>query len=189
MCDKMLEDILSDTEERMNKTLSAFNSELGKIRTGRASAALVDHIMVDYYGAETPINQMATVSVPESRTIVIQPWDTSAISDVEKAIMKSELGINPSNDGKVIRLGIPALTEERRKELVKYVAKIAEDFRVSIRQVRHDVNHFVKELEKEEGLPEDRVKKSLENIQKITDKFIQNINEILEKKEQEILEV
>jgi len=189
MCDKMLEDILSDTEDRMNKTLSAFTSELGKIRTGRASAALVDHIMVDYYGAETPINQMATVSVPESRTIVIQPWDISAISEVEKAIMKSELGITPSNDGKVIRLGIPALTEDRRKELVKYVAKIAEDFRVSIRQVRHDVNHFVKELEKEEGLPEDRVKKELENIQKITDKFIQNINEMLEKKEQEILEV
>lgn len=189
MCDKMLEDILNDTEQRMKKTLSAFGTELGKIRTGRASSALVDHIMVDYYGAETPINQLATVSVPESRTIIIQPWDTSAISDVEKAIMKSELGINPSNDGKVIRLGIPALTEERRKELVKYVAKIAEDFRVSIRQIRHDVNHFVKELEKEEGIPEDRVKRNLDNIQKLTDKFIQNINEMLEKKEKEIMEV
>jgi len=189
MCDKMLDDVLNDTEDRMNKTLSAFNSELGKIRTGRASSALVDHIMVDYYGAETPINQLATVSVPESRTIIIQPWDTSAISEVEKAIMKSELGINPSNDGKVIRLGIPALTEDRRKELVKYVAKIAEEYRVSIRQIRHDVNHFVKELEKEEGLPEDPVKKNHDNVQKITDKFIQSINEMLEKKEKEILEV
>ena len=189
MCDNMLADILNDTEERMNKTLNAFSSELTKIRTGRASSALVDHIIVDYYGAETPINQLATVSVPESRTILIQPWDTNALSDVEKAIMKSELGINPSNDGKVIRLNIPTLTEERRKELVKYVAKVAEEFRVSIRQTRHDVNHFVKDLEKEEGIPEDRIKKNLENVQKLTDKFIKDINELLEKKEKEILEV
>jgi len=189
MCDEMLGDILKDTEDRMNKTLGAFNTELTKIRTGRASSALVDHIIADYYGVETPINQLATVSIPEPRTILIQPWDVSAIPEVEKAIMKSELGINPSNDGKVIRLGIPTLTEDRRKELVKYVAKVAEEFRVSIRQVRHDVNHFVKALEKEEGLPEDRVKKNLENVQKLTDKFIKNINEMLEKKEKEILEV
>jgi ribosome recycling factor len=185
----MLEDILQDTEERMNKTLSAFNTELTKIRTGRATSALVDHIIVDYYGVETPINQMASVSIPEPRTILIQPWDMSAIAEVEKAIMKSELGINPSNDGKVIRLGIPTLTEDRRKELVKYVTKVAEEFRVSIRQIRHDVNHFVKDLEKEEGIPEDRIKKNLDNVQKITDKFIKNINELLEKKEKEILEV
>ena len=189
MCDNMLADILSDTEQRMSKTISAFNTELTKIRTGRASTALVDHIIVDYYGAETPINQLATVSVPEPRTILIQPWDTNAMTDVEKAIMKSELGINPSNDGKVIRLNIPALTEERRKELVKYVAKVAEEFRVSIRQTRHDVNHFVKDLEKEEGIPEDRIKKNLENVQKLTDRFIKDINELLEKKEKEILEV
>ncbi len=189
MCDEMLADIIKDTEGRMNKTLSAFHTELTKIRTGRASSALVDHIIVDYYGAETPINQLATVSVPESRTILIQPWDTNALTDVEKAIMKSELGINPSNDGKVIRLNIPALTEERRKELVKYVAKVAEEFRVSIRQTRHDVNHFVKDLEKEEGIPEDYIKKNLDNVQKLTDKFIKDINEVLEKKEKEILEV
>lgn len=189
MCDNMLDDILNDTQERMNKTLSAFDAELNKIRTGRASSGLVDHIIVDYYGAETPINQLATVSTPESRTIMIQPWDVSAIPEVEKAIMKSELGITPSNDGKVIRLNIPTLTEERRKELVKYVAKIAEEFRVSIRQVRHDVNHFVKSLEKEEGIPEDRVKKNLENVQKLTDKFIKDINEMLDNKEKEILEV
>ncbi|MCK5710003.1 MAG: ribosome recycling factor [Deltaproteobacteria bacterium] len=185
----MLEDILQDTEGRMNKTLSAFNTELTKIRTGRATSALVDHIIVDYYGVETPINQLASVSIPEPRTILIQPWDMSAIPEVEKAIMKSELGINPSNDGKVIRLGIPTLTEDRRKELVKYVTKVAEEFRVSIRQIRHDVNHFVKALEKEEGIPEDRIKKNLDNIQKITDKFIKNINALLEKKEKEILEV
>lgn len=189
MCDNMLDDVLKDTEDRMNKTISAFSSELAKIRTGRASSGLVDNIIVDYYGAETPINQLATVSIPESRTIMIQPWDVSAIPEVEKAIMKSEIGINPSNDGKVIRLNIPTLTEDRRKELVKYVGKIAEDFRVSIRQVRHDVNHFVKDLEKEEGLPEDRVKKNLDNIQKITDNHIKKINEILEAKEKEILEV
>ena len=189
MCDEMLADIINDTDSRMTKTISAFQTELTKIRTGRASSALVDHIIVDYYGAETPINQLATVSVPESRTILIQPWDTNALSDVEKAIMKSELGINPSNDGKVIRLNIPALTEERRKELVKYVAKVAEEFRVSIRQTRHDVNHFVKDLEKEEGIPEDNIKKNLENVQKLTDKYIKEINEMLEKKEKEILEV
>ena len=189
MCDNMLDDVLKDTEERMSKTISAFSNELTKIRTGRASSGLVDHIIVDYYGAETPINQMSTVSTPEPRTILIQPWDATAIGDIEKAILKSELGINPSNDGKVIRLNIPTLTEERRKELVKYVAKVAEEFRVSIRQVRHDMNHFVKELEKEEGIPEDRVKKNLENVQKITDKFIKKINEMLESKEQEILEV
>ncbi len=189
MCDNMLEDILQDTEGRMNKTLSAFNTELTKIRTGRATSALVDHIIVDYYGVETPINQLASVSIPEPRTILIQPWDMSAIPEVEKAIMKSELGINPSNDGKVIRLGIPTLTEDRRKELVKYVTKVAEEFRVSIRQIRHDVNHFVKALEKEEGIPEDRIKKNLDNVQKITDKFIKNINALLEKKEKEILEV
>jgi len=189
MCDNMLDDILNDTQERMNKTLSAFDAELTKIRTGRASSGLVDHIIVDYYGAETPINQLATVSTPESRTILIQPWDVSAIPEVEKAIMKSELGINPSNDGKVIRINIPTLTEDRRKELVKYVAKVSEEFRVSIRQVRHDVNHFVKSLEKEEGIPEDRIKKNLDNVQKLTDKFIKDINEMLDKKEKEILEV
>ncbi len=189
MCDNMLDDILTDTEERMDKTISAFSTELTKIRTGRASSGLVDSIIVDYYGAETPINQLATVSIPESKTIMIQPWDVSAIPEVEKAIMKSEIGINPSNDGKVIRLNIPALTEERRKELVKYVSKVAEEFRVSIRQIRHDVNHFVKDLEKEEGLPEDRVKKNLENVQKITDNHIKKISEILEIKEKEILEV
>ena len=189
MCDNMLDDILTDTEERMNKTISAFSTELTKIRTGRASSGLVDSIIVDYYGVETPINQLATVSIPESKTIMIQPWDASAIPEVEKAIMKSEIGINPSNDGKVIRLNIPTLTEDRRKELVKYVSKVAEEFRVSIRQIRHDVNHFVKDLEKEEGLPEDRVKKNLENVQKITDNHIKKISEILEVKEKEILEV
>ena len=189
MCDNMLDDILKDTDDRMDKTISALSSELTKIRTGRASSGLVDNIIVNYYGAETPINQLATVSIPEAKTIMIQPWDVSAITEVEKAIMKSEIGINPSNDGKVIRLNIPTLTEDRRKELVKYVAKIAEDFRVSIRQIRHDVNHFVKDLEKEEGLPEDRVKKNLENVQKLTDKFIKDINEMLDNKEKEILEV
>lgn len=189
MCDNMLADILQDTEDRMNKTLSAFNTELAKIRTGRATSALVDHIIVDYYGAETPINQLATVSIPEPRTILIQPWDVSAIPKIEKAVMKSALGINPANDGKVIRIGIPTLTEDRRKELVKYVSKVAEDFRVSIRQVRHDINHFVKALEEEEGIPEDRIKKNLDNVQNITDKSIKNINEMLEKKDKEILEV
>jgi len=184
-----LTEILLEAEERMDKSLSVFDDELSKIRTGRASTGLIDHITVDYYGTLTPINQMATVSIPEARTILIQPWDQTAISEVEKAIQKSELGINPSNDGKTIRLNIPVLTEDRRKELVKYVGKLAEDYRVSVRQVRKDINHKIKEAEKEDGIPEDEIKKTLHEVQNLTDKFIKEINVMLEKKDKEIMEV
>lgn len=187
--DSGIDEIFRETEDRMNKSLHVFDSELSKIRTGRASTALVEHIAVDYYGTQTPINQLATISTPEARTILIQPWDVSAISGIEKAIMKSELGVNPINDGKVIRIAIPVLTEERRKDLVKHVSKLAEEFRVAVRQIRKDMNSKLKDVEKEKHVPEDAAKKNLNKIQEITDKFIQKINERLEKKEKEILEV
>lgn len=184
-----LDELLLETEERMDKSLSVFDDELSKIRTGRASTGLIDHITVDYYGTLTPINQMATVSIPEAKTILIQPWDQTAIGEVEKAIQKSELGINPSNDGKTIRLNIPVLTEDRRKELVKFVSKLAEDYRVSVRQIRKDVNHKITKAEKEEHIPEDEVKLTLKEVQDLTDKFIKEINVMLEKKDKEIMEV
>jgi ribosome recycling factor len=184
-----VEEIIKETEDRMNKSVHVFDTELAKIRTGRASTSLVEHISVDYYGTPTPINQLATISTPEARTILIQPWDINAITNIEKAIMKSELGINPSNDGKVIRIAIPVLTEERRKDLVKHVSKLAEEYRVSVRQIRKDMNAKLKDAEKEKHVPEDAAKKNLNKIQELTDKFIQKINERLEKKEKEILEV
>lgn len=184
-----LKHILDETEDRMTKTVQAFDGELSKIRTGRASTSLVEHILVDYYGTMTPINQLATISTPEARTILIQPWDMNAISNIERAIMKSELGINPTNDGKVIRMAIPVLTEERRKDLVKHVGKLAEDYRVSVRQIRKDMNNKIKDAEKDQHVPEDETKKYLHKIQELTDKFIQRLNERLEKKEKEILEI
>lgn len=186
--EKGLEFIVENSKNRMAKSLTVFESELGKIRTGRASASLVDHIRVDYYGSLTPLNQLATISVPETRTILIQPWDIGAITTIEKAIMQSDLGINPVNDGKVIRMNIPLLTEERRKELVKYVGKLAEEYRISVRQIRKDTNGEVKEAEKEQKIPEDEVKRSLAKIQEITDDFIDRINKVLEKKEKEIMQ-
>ena len=186
--DKNLNGILEDAKKRMSKSLSVFDAELGKVRTGRASASLVEHIKVDYYGTQAPINQLATISVPESRTILIQPWDMGAIANIEKAIRQSDLGINPSNDGKVIRIGIPVLTEERRKELVKFVGKLAEEYRVAVRQIRKETNNLVKEVEKGKKIPEDQTKRILSRIQEITDSFIKDINETLERKEKEIME-
>jgi len=186
--ERSLNMIREDAKNRMTKSLSVFESELTKLRTGRASPSLVDHIKVDYYGTTTPLNQVATISVPEARTILIQPWDVSAVSDIEKAIMQSDLGINPTNDGKVIRINIPILTEERRKELVKHVGKLAEEYRISIRQIRKDTNNEVKEAEKELKIPEDDVKRDLAKIQELTDDFIKKINEALNVKEKEIME-
>lgn len=184
-----LDETMLEVEEKMEKTVASFEHELTKIRTGRASSSLVEHILVDYYGTQTPISQMATISTPESRTIAIQPWDITAIGDIEKAILKSELGINPSNDGKLIRLNIPELTEDRRKELVKHIGKLTEEYRVSIRQSRKDVNSKIKDAEKEEGIPEDDIKKALNNVQELTDKFIAKINATFEKKQKDVMEV
>ena len=174
--------------ERMKKSINALKDELNTIRTGRASASLFDKIRVDYYGDKSPLSQVATISIPEARLVVIQPWDKGLIGEIEKAIQKSELSLNPSNDGKVIRIAIPPLTEERRKELAKQAKNQAEQSRVAIRNIRRDGNEELKKLQKDGLLTEDGLKTTEDELQKSTDKFIQEINKILEEKEKEIME-
>jgi len=181
-----MDDVKSVCEERMKKTVSSLRDDLATIRTGRASPSILDKLRVDYYGEKSPIAQVATVSVPEARLIVIQPWDRALISEIEKAIQKSELGLNPSNDGKVIRIAIPPLTEQRRKDLVKSAKATTETSRVAIRNIRRD---GLEELKKKSDLPEDALKKSEDELQKLTDAYILQINKVLEEKEKEILEV
>ena len=173
---------------RMDKTIAALKEEYKTLRTGRASASIFDRVRVDYYGTPTPLNQVSTISVPEARSIVIQPFDKSLIGEIEKAIQKSELGLNPSNDGKVIRISIPPLTAERRKELVKQAKATAENSRVAIRNIRRDGNDDIKKQQKEGLLTEDGLKAAETDLQKATDKYIQEINKILEDKEKEIME-
>ncbi len=185
----MLQDVYQDTEAQMQKVIESLKRDLAGIRTGRASVGLLDGITVDYYGSQSPLNQVATLSVPESSLIVIQPWDMSALKSIEKAILRSDLGITPSNDGKVIRLAIPALTEERRKELAKLAKKRAEEKRVAVRQVRRESNDMLKSLEKEKEITEDDRHQGQEHVQKITDKYIKLIDEITTQKEKEILEI
>ena len=176
------------TMGRMDKTIAALKDEFKALRTGRASASIFDRVRVDYYGTPTPLNQVSTISVPEARSIVIQPFDKSLISEIEKAILKSELGLNPSNDGKVIRISIPPLTAERRKELVKQAKSIAENSRVAIRNIRRDGNDELKKQQKDGTITEDDLKTGETDLQKSTDKYIQDINKILEDKEKEIME-
>lgn len=183
-----MSDTITPHLERMKKSIAALKDEFNTIRTGRASASLFDKVRVDYYGDKSPLSQVATVSIPEARLVVIQPWDKALIGEIEKAIQKSELGLNPSNDGKVIRIQIPPLTEERRKELVKTAKGYAEQSRVAIRNIRRDGNEELKKLQKDSQLTEDGLKSAEEELQKSTDKFIQDINKILEEKEKEILE-
>jgi ribosome recycling factor len=185
----MPEKVLKDLEEKMNKTLRSLQGDLNKVRTGRASLALFDDIRVDYYGTPTPLKQAATLSVPESRLIIIQPWDPHMIGEIEKAILKSELGVTPTSDGKVIRITIPRLTEERRKELVKIVKKMGEQGKIAIRNIRRDANEDLKELEGEKLISKDELHQNMEKVQKITDSFIRKIDEALSAKEKEILEV
>lgn len=173
----------------MTGAIEALKKEFASIRTGRASLALLDGIVVNYYGASTPLQQLASMNIPESRLIAIQPWDPKIIPDIEKAIMKSDLGITPVNDGKMIRIQIPPLTEERRKQLVKIVKKKAEETKVAIRNVRRDSIEELKKLEKEEHLSEDDVKRAQDEIQKITDSFITKVDAVLNHKEKEIMEV
>lgn len=180
---------LLDAEERMEKALAAMARDFGKLRTGRATTALVDNIKADYYGTPTPISQMASVTVPDSRTLNIQPWDRNGFSVIEKAILKSDLGLTPVTDGKVIRISIPPLTEQRRKELVKVGRKYAEDARVAVRNVRRDANDIVKKLEKDKEISLDEKKKAEEDVQKLTDKFIGQIDKNIAAKEKEILEI
>jgi ribosome recycling factor len=185
----MSEKILNDLEEKMNKTLKNLQGDLNKVRTGRASLALFDDIRVNYYGTSTPLNQMAALSVPESRLIIIQPWDTQMIGEIEKAILKSELGVTPTNDGKVIRLTIPRLTEERRRELVKIIKKMGEGGKVAIRNIRRDANEDLKDMEKKKLISQDELHQNLDEIQKVTDGFIGKTDEVLNAKEKEILEI
>ncbi|HDQ03529.1 MAG TPA: ribosome recycling factor [Deltaproteobacteria bacterium] len=185
----MKEEILKKIKEEMDKTISAMEKSLGRVRTGRASAALLDGIKVDYYGTATPISQAATISVPESRLLVITPWDPTIIGDIEKAIQKSDLGLMPANDGKIIRLPIPQLTEERRKELVKIVKKMAEEGKIKLRNSRRDANDELKGLKKKSNMAEDEVFGAQEEVQKITDQYIEKIDKIIENKEKEIMEL
>jgi ribosome recycling factor len=183
------EAIKKSAEERMKKAVKALEDEFKTIRTGRASAALFDNIRVEYYEQKVPLNQVATISVPEARLVIIQPWDRSVLPEIEKAIQKSELSVNPANDGKVIRISIPPLTEERRKELAKVAKGIAEKSRVTIRNIRRDTNEELKKMEKDSKLSEDQAKRSIDDIQKLTDKYIEEINSVLGKKEKEIMEI
>lgn len=178
---------LKDMETRMTAALDALGREFASVRTGRASAALLDTIRVDYYGTPTPINQMASVSVPDARTLTIQPWEGNQMQAIEKAILKSDLGLTPVNDGKLIRLTMPTPTEERRKQLAKNVAKMAEDARVAVRNLRRDANDKLKALAKDKKVSEDDERRGHAEIQKATDKFIQKVDDLLKKKEQEIL--
>jgi ribosome recycling factor len=185
----MINDVLNQAEIKMKKTVEVLRKDLASIRAGRANPAMLEKVSVDYYGTPTPINQLANISVPEPRLLLIQPWDKSSIKDIEKAILKSDLGLNPSNDGVVIRLVIPQLTAERRTEIVKSVKKKAEESRVAIRNIRRELIDDIKKIEKDKSVSEDESKKGQDNAQKITDKHIKDIDEVLEKKEQEIMEV
>ena len=184
----MLNSTYSETRERMGKSIDALDNELKRVRTGRASLNILDGIRVDYYGTQTPLNQMASLSVPESRLIVIQPWDATVIKDIEKALLKSDLGLTPSSDGKLIRLAIPPLTEDRRKELVKVVSKMCEDYKVAVRNIRRDSNEFLKMAKKEGDISEDELFKGQDQVQEITDEFVKRIDDIFTEKEKEILE-
>lgn len=184
----MIDSTLQETRERMGKTIADLQNELKRVRTGRASLSLLDGIRVDYYGTQTPLNQMASLSVPESRLIVIQPWDVSAIKEIEKAILKSDLGLTPSSDGKLIRIAIPPLTEERRKELVKVVSKMCEEHKIAVRNIRRDANELLKGFKKDGDISEDDAFKGQDQVQKVTDQFIAKVDEIYTSKEKEILE-
>ncbi|MGM0750459.1 MAG: ribosome recycling factor [Bacillota bacterium] len=181
--------IIANAKERMTKAIQTFSRELASIRAGRANASLLDKITVDYYGAPTPVNQLAGISIPEARMLVIQPYDKSALGDIEKAILKSDLGITPTSDGNIIRIVVPALTEERRKELVKLVKKEAEDAKVAIRNIRRDANDDLKKKEKSGDITEDDLRGYSDDVQKATDESIVKIDSIAKDKEQEMLEV
>lgn len=185
----MTDQIMQDGKTRMEDVIAATKKTFSGIRTGRANPGLLDRIIVSYYGTPTPLNQMASVSVPEPRLLVITPWDKSSIKDIEKAILASDLGLVPTNDGSVIRIAIPTLTEERRKELVRLVRQDAEDHRVSVRNIRREMNDAVKKLEKNGDISEDDSRRVQDEIQKQTDRFIKEIDELLEAKEKEIMEV
>ena len=184
-----IQEVMRNTEDRMKKVVDVTKREFASVRTGRASTSLVEGMHVDYYGTQTPLKQLANISAPDVKLIVIQPWDPSSLGEIEKAIQQSNIGAMPTNDGKVIRISIPPLSEERREELIKITKKMAEDGRVSIRTVRRDVNEIAKKLEKDKLATEDELFKSHDDIQKITDKYIKDIDSILAAKDKELMEV
>jgi ribosome recycling factor len=185
----MIDDLLTDAGRRMDKSVEAAQHELNTVRTGRASAALLDRVNVDYYGTPTPLRQLATINVPEPRMLTVQPFDPSSVKAIERAIQESDLGLTPSNDGKIIRLPIPQLTEERRKELVKIVRGLAEEGRVAVRNVRRDVMHHLKDLVRDGDVGDDEERRAEDRAQKLTDEHVHKIDELLKRKEEEIMEV
>jgi len=185
----MIEETLQETNTKMGKAVEALAHELATVRTGRASAAIVDHVRVDYHGVATPLKQMATISVPEARLLLIQPWDRGALSSIDKAIQKADLGLNPASDGIVIRLAIPLLSEERRKELVKLVQKRAEDGRVAVRNIRRNALEEFRGMERNKDISQDDLKRAQEQLQQLTDKFVAEVDKAAKAKEAELLEV
>ncbi|WP_010093383.1 ribosome recycling factor [Ornithinibacillus scapharcae] len=185
----MTDQIMNECRDKMQQTIQAFTRNLATVRAGRANPSLLDSVFVEYYGANTPLNQLASIGAPEARLLVITPYDKTAMGDIEKAIQKADLGLSPSNDGNVIRLNIPPLTEERRKDLVKVVGKYAEEFRVQVRNVRRDTNDALKKAEKNGELTEDELRNAQDDVQKVTDKYIAEIDQLAKDKEKEIMEV
>ncbi len=185
----MQDPFLREVDQHMDKSVEAVRNEFSTIRTGKASTSLLDLVKVEAYGSQMPLNQMATVSSPEPRLLVVQPYDPSQISEIERAILASDIGLTPSNDGKVIRLPIPPLTEERRKELVRILHKVAEEGRVAVRNIRHDANKKVQQREKDGEIGEDEMHRKLDEVQKVTDRHIEEIDQVLERKEKEVMEV
>lgn len=185
----MVSELRKKSEEKMTKALEVVKKELAALRTGRASLGILEGITVDYYGTPSPLNQVANLSVPEPRQIIIQPWEPKMLGEIEKAILKSDVGLTPSNDGKIIRLNIPPLTEERRQQIVKHAKKLAEDARIAIRNIRRDTNEEIKKKSKDQHVSEDETKKTQDDIQKVTDSFIKKIDDLLAHKEKEIMTV
>ncbi|OEG00433.1 ribosome recycling factor [Vulcanibacillus modesticaldus] len=185
----MTQSIIQNTKDRMEKAIASLKKELASIRAGRANPAILDRVQVDYYGTATPLNQMANISTLDARTLLIQPWDKTVLNEIEKAILKSDLGLTPANDGTVIRISIPPLTEERRKELVKLAKKTGEESKVAIRNIRRDANDELKKLEKAGDISEDEARRTQDEIQKTTDKYIDEVDKLVSTKEKEILEV
>jgi ribosome recycling factor len=184
-----MHEVLKDAEDRMKKALSSLDKEFARLRTGRASTSLLDGVRVDYYGTPTPLDQLASVSTPDSRTITIQPWDRKVFSDIERAILKSDLGLTPVNDGKIIRISIPPLTEDRRKDLVKVAKKYTEEAKVAVRNIRRDANELLKKKKNDKSLSEDDQHKAQEDVQKLTDSYIAKTDETFSRKEKEIMEI
>jgi ribosome recycling factor len=184
----MPKELIRETREKMEKSLEASADELSSIRTGRATLSLLDGISVDYYGSKSPINQVASISIPEARLMVIQPWDKSMLGTIERALLKADLGLNVNNDGNVVRITVPELTEERRKELVKHVKKLSEEGKIAIRNIRRETNDVLKKMEKSGELPEDDSRREQSEVQELTDEYIEKIDEMVEAKEKEIME-